>query len=169
VVGGGWHFIVVFGTEGFGMGWGSLSLLPTGFLSAPVTILWLPVASLNCGSCTELTAWTWGSHGWQPCHSLHCHCRWLLPRCFWGGSMSVWLHWWIAVESSRNPFQKDRGFFPRSLTMIGKGKESRLDLKYNPKSPPPNQLPLLFSSAGLYFPCNHKTVMWLVLGKSYSR
>lgn len=97
------HFVVVFGTEGFGMGLGTPSLLPKGSPSAPVTILWLPRASLNCGSCKESIAWTWGSHGWPPDHSLHCRRCWLLPHCCGGGSMSVWLHWWIAVGSNKNP------------------------------------------------------------------
>lgn len=139
---GGWwrlRFILLFlALKGLGWNWGSMRILPTGSPSAPVTILWLPRASLNCGSCRESIAWTWGSHGWPPGRSLHSHRRWLLPRCFGGASMSVWLRWWIAVGSNRNPFQEDRGLFPGSLAMTGKENESTLDLTLSPQLSSPS-------------------------------
>lgn len=134
-----WYFILLLflALKGLGWDWGSLSLLPKGLLSAPVTILWLPRASLNCDSCREWIAWTWRSPGWPPGHSLRCRLlHWLLPHCSWGGSMSVWLHWWIAVGSNRNPFQEDRGFFPGSLAMTGKEERVKMVLKLSPNLPP---------------------------------
>lgn len=116
-------------------GWRSPSLLPKGSPSVPVIILWLPRASLNCGSCRELIAWTWGSHGWPLGHSLHYHHHhWLLPHCFGGVSMSVWLHWWIAVGSNRNPFQEDHGVLPQVLGNDWQRERVNTGLKMSPLS-----------------------------------
>lgn len=158
VVGGGcvsfccfWHWRV-------GMELGEPEHTPQGPWFCSITIQWLPRASLYCGSCREWIAWTWGSHGWRPGRFLHYHHRWLLPRCFGGALMSVWLRWWIAVGSNRNPFQEDRGFFPKSLAMIGKENESTLD---NAPTLLPHPTFLLSYNASLDFPCTHKIVRWL--------
>lgn len=146
VVGGGLRFILLFlALKGLGWGWRSPSLLPEGSPSVPVIILWLPRASLNCDSCRELIAWTWGSHGWPLGHSLHYHHHhWLLPHCFGGVSMSVWLHWWIAVGSNRNPFQEDHGFLPQVLGNDWQGERVNTGLKMSPLSfYPSNPLPIL--------------------------
>ena len=161
VVGGGcvsfccfWHWRVWDGTGG------AWAYSPRGSPSAPVTIQWLPRASLNCGSCRGSIAWTWGSHGWLPGRSLHSRHRWLLPHCFGGASMSVWLHWWIAGGSNRNPFQEDRGFFPRSLAMTDKENESTLGLKCHSNSPPYPAC-FLICNANPDFLRTHRTVTWL--------
>lgn len=63
-------------------------------------------------------------------------------------------------DQTETLFQEDRGFFPRSLAVIGKENESMLALKSHPTSPPHPPF-LLNLNANLGFPQSPKTAEWL--------